>query len=104
MAKIRIAGMIQESIVDGPGIRYVIFAQGCKHNCPGCHNSHTHSFEGGVEVEIGVILQQLKSNPLLDGITLSGGEPFEQAGLFCRTCTRSKEDGSKYHDIYRLYL
>jgi len=82
MTQIKIAGIIEESIVDGPGIRYVLFAQGCSHNCPGCHNPHTHSFKGGTMVDIDVILQQIKSNPLLDGITLSGGEPFEQATEF----------------------
>ncbi len=82
MTQIRIAGILEESIVDGPGIRYVLFAQGCRHNCSGCHNPHTHSFEGGTVVDIDVILQQMKSNPLLDGITLSGGEPFEQATAF----------------------
>lgn len=82
MTQIRIAGLIQESIVDGPGIRYVVFAQGCRHNCAGCHNPHTHSFEGGTMVDLEVILHQIKGNPLLDGITLSGGEPLEQAGVF----------------------
>jgi anaerobic ribonucleoside-triphosphate reductase activating protein len=78
-ALLRIAGVIDESIVDGPGIRFVVFTQGCRHNCPGCHNPHTHSFEGGSLVDVDDILKQMKTNPLLDGITLSGGEPFEQA-------------------------
>ncbi|NTV89967.1 MAG: anaerobic ribonucleoside-triphosphate reductase activating protein [Clostridiales bacterium] len=77
--KLRIAGTIRESIVDGPGIRFVVFAQGCRHNCEGCHNPETHSFEGGTETDIGKLLQEIRRNPLLDGITLSGGEPFEQA-------------------------
>lgn len=77
--KLRIAGIVNESIVDGPGIRLVVFTQGCRHNCPGCHNPHTHSFEGGTLIDIDDIINQVKSNPLLDGITLSGGEPFEQA-------------------------
>jgi anaerobic ribonucleoside-triphosphate reductase activating protein len=76
---IRIAGIVKESIVDGPGIRLTVFAQGCKHNCLGCHNPHTHDFEGGSLTSVEDILRQMKSNPLLDGITLSGGEPFEQA-------------------------
>lgn len=77
--QLRIAGIINESIVDGPGIRLVVFTQGCKHHCPGCHNPHTHPFDGGTLVEVDDILKQVKSNPLLDGITLSGGDPFEQA-------------------------
>lgn len=77
--QLRIAGIINESIVDGPGIRLVVFTQGCKHNCPGCHNPHTHPFEGGTLMEVNDILMLVKGNPLLDGITLSGGDPFEQA-------------------------
>lgn len=79
---IRIAGIVKESIVDGPGIRFVVFAQGCKHNCPGCHNPETHSFEGGELVNIEEILEQVRKNPLLDGVTFSGGDPFEQADVF----------------------
>lgn len=79
---IRIAGIIKESIVDGPGIRLVVFAQGCKHKCPGCHNPETHSFNGGTLVTVDSILELAKKNPLLDGITFSGGDPFEQAEAF----------------------
>lgn len=89
--KVRIAGIIKESIVDGPGIRYVVFAQGCKHNCPGCHNPHTHSFTGGYMMDIDTIIDDIKKNPLLDGITISGGEPFEQAGAFAELAKRVKE-------------
>ena len=76
--KIKIAGIIKESIVDGPGIRLVVFTQGCVHNCEGCHNPETHSFSDGYYIEIGEILNMVKENPLLDGITLTGGEPFHQ--------------------------
>lgn len=76
--KIKIAGIIKESIVDGPGIRLTIFTQGCVHNCIGCHNPETHSFSGGYYIEINEIVDLVKANPLLDGITLSGGEPFHQ--------------------------
>lgn len=77
--KIRIAGIIEESIVDGPGIRFVIFTQGCPHHCKGCHNPQTHDFNSGKEISINDILQMIEANPLLKGITLSGGEPFMQA-------------------------
>ena len=79
MSKIRVSGLIGESIVDGPGFRYAIFAQGCTHHCEGCHNPQTHDLYGGYEVEIDQILKELDSNPLLDGITLTGGEPLLQA-------------------------
>lgn len=85
---LRIAGIVKESIVDGPGIRFVVFAQGCKHNCPGCHNPGTHSFDGGVLTSIDTLLESVQKNPLLDGVTLSGGEPFEQAEGFSEFASR----------------
>lgn len=57
----------------------VIFAQGCKHHCTGCHNPQSHDFSGGYEVTIGELLNMIDENPLLDGITFSGGDPLEQA-------------------------
>ena len=80
--KMRIAGIADDSIVDGPGIRLTVFAQGCPHHCPGCHNPQTHDFEGGMEKDTAEILDMIAENPLLDGITLSGGEPFCQ----CEAC------------------
>ena len=53
---IRVSGVIPESIVDGPGIRYSLFVQGCPHHCPGCHNPATHDFSGGYDCEIEKIL------------------------------------------------
>jgi anaerobic ribonucleoside-triphosphate reductase activating protein len=75
---IRIAGIVEDSIVDGRGIRMTIFTQGCPHHCAGCHNPQTHDPSGGTEVEVSEIIEQMRSNPLLDGVTFSGGEPFEQ--------------------------
>lgn len=77
--KLRIAGVQKESIVDGPGIRYVVFTQGCPHHCKGCHNPQTHDFNGGKEVDISQIAEDIKKNPLIKGVTISGGEPFFQA-------------------------
>lgn len=82
MSKLRLSGIINESIVDGPGLRFVIFAQGCPHHCIGCHNPQTFDPNGGYEEEIDEILQKIKSNPLLQGVTFSGGEPFMQAKNF----------------------
>lgn len=80
MPELRISGVIRESVVDGPGIRFVVFTQGCPHHCPGCHNPETHSFEGGKLVDIERIAGEILKNPLLKGVTLSGGEPFCQPG------------------------
>ncbi|MBO6115746.1 MAG: anaerobic ribonucleoside-triphosphate reductase activating protein [Ruminococcus sp.] len=77
--ELRIAGTVNDSIVDGPGIRFTIFTQGCPHNCKGCHNPQTHDFEGGELADTDTLLEKVKSNPLLDGVTFSGGEPFCQA-------------------------
>lgn len=76
--KIRLSGTVNDSIVDGPGIRYTIFTQGCNHNCKGCQNQHTHNINGGFLKDTDEIIKQFSKNPLLDGITLSGGEPFLQ--------------------------
>ncbi len=82
MADIKISGIIKESIVDGDGIRYVVFTQGCPHKCKGCHNPETHDFNGGFLKSIDEIFNEISSNPLLKGVTFSGGEPFcQQDGL-----------------------
>lgn len=75
---LRLAGIIRESIVDGPGIRFVVFAQGCPHHCSGCHNPQTWPFEGGFEASPDQVAAEIRKNPLLKGVTLSGGEPFCQ--------------------------
>lgn len=76
---LRIAGVIQESVVDGPGLRYVIFTQGCPHKCRGCHNPETHDFHGGYNVELSKLVDSILETRLIQGITISGGEPFAQA-------------------------
>lgn len=77
--ELRIAGTANDSIVDGTGIRFTIFTQGCPHHCEGCHNPKTHDFSGGEVVDTADLLAKIKANPLLDGVTFSGGEPFCQA-------------------------
>lgn len=79
MKKLRLAGVIRESIVDGPGIRMTVFTQGCPHHCKGCHNPTTHDFNGGYVSDPENILKAIDQNPLLKGVTFSGGEPFMQA-------------------------
>lgn len=76
--RISLSGITGDSIVDGPGLRLTIFTQGCLHNCPGCHNPQTHDPSGGSWADTEDILAAAAENPLLDGITLSGGDPFLQ--------------------------
>ena len=75
----RIANAVLDSIVDGPGLRFTVFTQGCPHRCPGCHNPETHDPAGGVERPVEELLARLDESPLTEGLTLSGGDPFLQA-------------------------
>ena len=84
MKALRLAGVIRESIVDGPGIRLGIFAQVCPHKCPGCHNPATHDPEGGYDSDPQQILEAIRENPILQGVTFSGGDPFLQADGFAQ--------------------
>ncbi len=76
---LRLYGVATESIVDGPGLRYAIFTQGCPHGCKGCHNPESHDFSGGYTQCVHEIYEAVLQNPLLSGVTFSGGEPFCQA-------------------------
>ena len=76
---LRVAGVIEESIVDGPGLRFVLFLQGCRTHCKGCQNPQTWDFNGGTLVSAEDVLARIQGDPLVHGITFSGGEPFEQA-------------------------
>ena len=90
---LRLAGIVRESIVDGPGIRFTIFCQGCPHACDGCHNPETHDFAGGKDVSIERLLEEIDKDPLLAGVTFSGGEPFCQPEGFVELGKRIKERG-----------
>lgn len=92
---LRVAGVIEESIVDGPGIRFVLFLQGCRLHCPGCQNPQTWDFDGGTLVPAEEVLDRIKSNPLVHGVTFSGGEPFEQAEALLPLAEALKAQG--YH-------
>ena len=89
----RIANTVSDSIVDGPGLRFTVFTQGCRHNCPGCHNPETHPFEGGREVSVEELAEKMSRNPLTAGLTLSGGDPMEQAAECARLAALAKERG-----------
>jgi anaerobic ribonucleoside-triphosphate reductase activating protein len=90
---IRIAGTVNDSIVDGPGLRFTIFTQGCTHHCPGCHNPETHDFLGGHEEDTDELVRRFTKNPLLSGITLSGGDPMEQPGPCAYLARAAQEKG-----------
>lgn len=107
--KVRIAGIIKESIVDGPGVRYVIFAQGCRHKCPGCHNPETHDFNGGYIVDADEIINDIRNNNYISGVTFSGGDPLFQIDEFKYIAEKLKYSsihimcytGFKYEDIIK---
>ena len=85
----RIAGLLHESIVDGPGVRFVVFCQGCPHRCPGCHNPETWDFGGGGEYTVRQLIKEIRKAPaLVRGVTLSGGEPFSQPGEMAQLASR----------------
>ncbi len=88
---IRLAGIVRESIVDGPGLRFTVFCQGCPHGCQGCHNPATHDFDGGYDCEIAKIIAAVDENPLLDGVTFSGGEPMCQPAAFAKLAGEIKK-------------
>lgn len=107
---IRIAGVVRESIVDGPGLRFVVFCQGCPHDCKGCHNMATHDFSAGYDCDISKILEAIDQNPLLDGVTFSGGEPMCQPEAFLQLAREVKKrnlsivtyTGYTYEELLKL--
>ncbi|MBO4992245.1 MAG: anaerobic ribonucleoside-triphosphate reductase activating protein [Firmicutes bacterium] len=108
--QLRISGVIEESIVDGPGFRYVIFTQGCPHGCPGCHNPQTHDFNGGTLIDPLCLLPEIDENSLLSGVTFSGGEPFVQPKALLPLAREIKKrglhlliySGYTYEQLYAL--
>ncbi len=91
--KIRLAAILPESLVNGTGIRRVLFAQGCPHNCEGCFSPHTHSYTDGTLMDMDEIISDIKNNPLLRGVTFSGGEPWDQAEKFAYIAKEVKNLG-----------
>ena len=77
--KIRLFGVANDSIVDGPGLRYSIYTQGCPHHCAGCHNPESWAMEAGEVTTIGALVDDIQKNQLIHNVTISGGDPFVQA-------------------------
>ena len=73
---IRLSGVVKESIVDGPQLRFVVFTQGCPHHCRGCHNPETWALDGGFMTSTSILWKNITENPSIKGVTFSGGEPF----------------------------
>lgn len=90
---IRLSGIAYESLVNGPGIRRVFFSQGCKHNCKGCFNPDTHNFNGGELRNIEELIKDTLDNPIIKGVTFSGGDPWEQADKFAYMARAFKNKG-----------
>lgn len=90
---LKLAGIVDDSIVDGPGIRLTVFCQGCPHHCKECQNPETWTFDGGEKMEEEQIVEIAKANPLVKGVTFSGGEPFSQAAGFAKLAKLLKKEG-----------
>jgi len=90
MVQLKVAGFAKNSIVDGPGIRYVIFTQGCYHKCEGCQNPQTHNPNEGKLIDISEILDEILGSTMIEGVTFSGGEPFLQADALAELAAQIK--------------
>lgn len=90
---VRLSGIAYESLVNGPGLRRVFFSQGCNHNCKGCFNPETHSFDGGEDKDMDELIKDVLGNPMIKGVTFSGGDPFERAEEFAYMAMKFKEAG-----------
>ncbi len=91
--KVKIAGVKRRSFVDGEGVRYVVFFQGCPHNCYNCHNPDTHDETAGESIDVNDLIADILSTKYIDGITLSGGEPFMQAAQALEIAKAAKDAG-----------
>jgi anaerobic ribonucleoside-triphosphate reductase activating protein len=90
---LNLAGIVNDSIVDGPGLRLTIFTQGCDKRCEGCHNPQAQPLSGGTPYSIEQIIAKIKSNPILSGVTLSGGEPLLQSRVLLPLAEQISELG-----------
>ena len=100
---LNLCGTEPESIVDGPGFRFVVFTQGCPHHCPGCHNPQSHPFEGGYRASVDELFEAIRENPHLAGVTFSGGEPFCQPAPLALLGQRVKRELGKSVMTYTGY-
>lgn len=101
---IRLFGTATDSIVDGPGLRYSIFTQGCLHHCPGCHNQESQRRDGGYMAQIDDLIAEIAANPLMQGVTLTGGDPLMQSEACVVVARRIKEELGLNIWLYSGYL
>lgn len=90
---VNVAGIVRESIVDGPGFRFVVFCQGCPHGCKACHNPDTHAFKENKLIGVDELFESIMKPRLGKGVTFSGGEPFCQAAPFAKLGEKLKAEG-----------
>ena len=93
MNTVRISGSKKHSSVNGPGVRYVLFFQGCPHHCPGCQNPETHDPVGGTERNVADVIQEILQTKYLDGLTFSGGDPLLQPEAVIEIAQAAKAAG-----------
>jgi anaerobic ribonucleoside-triphosphate reductase activating protein len=90
----RLSGITPESLVDGPGLRSVIFTQGCPHQCPHCQNPETWDINAGKEYSVKQVVRLLKQQKKTKrGLTFSGGEPFLQAAELAQVALAARQLG-----------
>ena len=107
--KVRVAGIVKESVVDGPGIRFAVFAQGCKHACKSCHNPETHALDGGELIDADTLVNNILESKHISGVTFSGGDPFLQPEEFSYISEKLKAEniniisytGYQYEEIVK---
>ena len=92
--KIRILDILEETMMDGPGLRTSIYCAGCAHRCPGCHNPQSWDFSGGREVTVDELLDVIKADEFAN-VTFSGGDPLYQVEAFTELARRIKEETDK---------
>jgi len=97
--KIRLYGKVINSIVDGPGIRYSIYTQGCAHHCKNCHNPKSWDFKGGIEEDTTDIINEILRDKLVSGITFSGGDPIYQYEACLKLIEDLRVVSDKHYDV-----
>ena len=101
---IRLFGTTEDSIVDGLGLRFVVFVQGCSHGCPGCHNLGSWPYDGGSAVRIDDLVREIQAKRLIDGVTFSGGEPLDQAESCLKIAKKLIAEAANLHNSLSLWL